>query len=56
MIEDARQVWQEKLAFFLTEEAKCADPAQKFKIRQEIKEAQAKLEELSLPKPPYAPT
>lgn len=47
MTEVARQVWQERLNFLLIEEAKCADPAQKFKIQQDIKEAQEKLKELS---------
>lgn len=47
MIENARQVWQEKLDYYLAEEAKCADPEQKFKLHKAIEEAQAKLKRLS---------
>ncbi len=38
-------VWRKKLAFLQTEEAKAVDPAQKFKIQQDIAEAKAKIRE-----------
>ena len=47
MTKDATQLWQEKLDYLRTEEAKCADAAQKFKLQQDIKEAEAKLRELN---------
>jgi hypothetical protein len=34
---------REKLAFLQEEEAKAADPAQKFQLRKQIEEAQAKI-------------
>jgi hypothetical protein len=40
---DARALWQEKLDFYLAEEAKTASPAQKFELHQAIQEARAKL-------------
>ncbi len=42
----ALTVWQEKLATLEIEEAKAVDPAQKFKIQQDIVEAKAKIREL----------
>jgi hypothetical protein len=41
----ALAVWQQKLYFFLEEEAKAADPAQKFSLRKSIEEAKAKIRE-----------
>jgi hypothetical protein len=46
MSDKAVKIWQQKLDFLLVEEAKCSDPAQKFKLQQDIAEAQAKLKEL----------
>jgi hypothetical protein len=39
-------VWRKKLAFLETEEAKAVDPAQKFKLQEDIAEAKAKIREL----------
>lgn len=39
-------IWQKKLAFLQTEEAKSADAEQKFSIQQRIEEALAKIQEL----------
>lgn len=39
-------IWQKKLAFLQAEEARAADPEQKFSIQQRIEEAQAKIQEL----------
>lgn len=44
--EAALAMWQKKLAFFQTEEAKAADAEQKFSIQQRIAEARAKIAEL----------
>jgi hypothetical protein len=41
----ALAVWQEKLSFLLVEEAKTADPAQKFSLGKSIEEARAKIRE-----------
>lgn len=38
-------VWRKKLAFLETEEAKTVDPAQKFKLQEDIAEAKAKIRE-----------
>jgi len=46
MSDDARELWEKKLAFLQAEEAKVADPALKFELQQGIAEAKAKLEEL----------
>jgi len=46
MKSDPRAEWQEKLVFYRAEEAKTADPAQRFQLRKAIQEAQAKLAEL----------
>lgn len=53
---DARVIWKEKLAFLLAEEAKVADATQKFKLRQDIAEARAKLRELEPAPESTAPT
>jgi len=42
----ALAIWQKKLAFLQSEEAKAADAAQKFSIQQSIEEAEAKIREL----------
>ena len=42
----ALPVWRQKLASLEIEEAKAVDPAQKFKIQQDIAEAKAKIREL----------
>ena len=42
----ALAIWQKKLEFLQTEEAKAADAEQKFSIQQRIEEAKAKIEEL----------
>lgn len=42
----ALQTWREKLTLLEIEEAKAADPSQKFKIQQDIAEAKAKIREL----------
>ena len=42
----AIEIWRMKLEVFLIEEAKAFDPAMKFKIQQDIKEARAKILEL----------
>lgn len=39
-------VWRKKLAFLETEEAKVVDPAQKFKLQEDIAEAKTKIHEL----------
>lgn len=41
----ALKVWQEKLAFLLSEEAVTVDPDQKFRLRKLINEAKAKVRE-----------
>lgn len=38
-------VWQERLEFLQVEEAKAADPAQKFSLRKSIEDAKAKIRE-----------
>ena len=43
----AIELWQEKLAYLQEHEAITADPAQKFALKKQIKEAKAKIEELS---------
>lgn len=51
----AVDVWREKLDFLLVQEAVLSDPAQKFTLGEQIKEARAKIAELdpaSLPAPP----
>lgn len=52
--EDPRTLWQEKLDFYLAEQAKASDPGQKFQLHKAIQEARAKLAELDarLPSPP----
>lgn len=42
----ALSVWRKKLAFLETEEAKAVDPAQKFKLQEDIAEAKTKIREL----------
>jgi|GEM_PF-2080794 len=42
----ALAIWQKKLTFLQSEEAKAADAAQKFSIQQSIEEAEAKIREL----------
>jgi tetratricopeptide (TPR) repeat protein len=42
----ALAIWQKKLAFLQSEEAKASDPMQKFSIQQSIEEAEAKIREL----------
>lgn len=42
----ALPVWRKKLAFLEMEEAKAVDPAQKFKLQEDIAEAKAKIREL----------
>lgn len=37
--DDALALWREKLAFFQAEEAKTADPAQRFQLHKAILEA-----------------
>ncbi len=44
----AIQKWRKKLAFLQAEEAKAVDPAQKFKVAEDIAEAKAKLAELGV--------
>jgi tetratricopeptide (TPR) repeat protein len=44
--QDPRALWQEKLDFYRAEEAKAADPAQKFLLHKAIEEATAKLADL----------
>lgn len=44
---DARWLWREKLEFYLAEEAKASDPAQRFQLRKAIEEAHARLAELA---------
>ena len=44
---DAIAIWKEKLAFFREQEAVTADPAQKFALKKQIAEAEAKIRELS---------
>ncbi|MCB1035608.1 MAG: hypothetical protein KDD47_17430 [Acidobacteria bacterium] len=39
-------IWQERLEFFLEEEAKAADAAQKFTLRKQIEECREKIREL----------
>ena len=43
----AASIWQEKLEFLRQQEAICADPAQKFALKKQIEEAEAKLKVLS---------
>lgn len=45
-LQSALQLWRQKLASLEIEEAKAVDPAQKFKIQQDITEAKAKIREL----------
>ena len=44
---EAIRTWQEKLDYYLAEEAKCSDPEQKFKLHKAIEEAKVKLAELA---------
>src|SRR5687768_10608279 len=41
-----RDTWQRKLNFLLTQEAVAVDSAEKFKLREEIAEARARINEL----------
>jgi hypothetical protein len=41
------ELWQEELSFLQEQEAAAVDPAQKSALRKQIKEAKAKIEELS---------
>jgi tetratricopeptide (TPR) repeat protein len=43
----ARETWQRRLDFLLAEEATAVDSAQKFKLREEIAEARARLNEVA---------
>jgi len=43
----AAEIWREKLEFLREQEAICSDPAQRFTLRKQIQEAEAKLRELS---------
>ena len=45
----AVRIYREKLEFLLAEEAKAVDSAQRFKLRQDIAEVRAKIEELGGP-------
>ena len=51
---DARALWQEKLDFYLAEEAKTANPAQRFELHKAIQEARAKLAALDAVRSPTA--
>jgi hypothetical protein len=42
-------MWRRRLDFLLNEEAMAVDPAQKFKLREEVKEAKAKIAEWAPP-------
>jgi hypothetical protein len=42
---EALRIWEERLAYFEQEEAKTADPAQKFSLRQQIEECRQKIRE-----------
>ena len=50
--ENARALWQERLDFYLAEEAKAADPAQRFQLHKAIQEARIRLAELDATDPP----
>jgi hypothetical protein len=43
----AAAIWREKLEFLRVQEAICSDPAQRFTLKKQIEEAEAKLRELS---------
>ena len=43
----AARIWQEKLEFLRQQEAICSDPAQRFTLKKQIEEAEAKLADLS---------
>jgi predicted ATP-dependent endonuclease of OLD family len=43
---NARSLWEEKLAFFLREQAITTDPEQRFTLHQHIQEAEAKIRDL----------
>ena len=43
----AARVWAEKLEFLREQEAICSDPAQRFTLKKQIEEAEAKLRELA---------
>src|SRR6266516_2324632 len=47
-------LWRERLEHFRQEEAKTSDPARRFEIQQEIKQATAKIAELEAPTPTLA--
>ncbi len=52
----AADLWREKLEFLLREQALATDPSQKFSLRKQIEEAEAKLRELAAaPSPPVPP-
>ncbi len=40
-------IWREKLEFFLVEDALCADPAMKFRLKHLIEEARSKIQALA---------
>jgi hypothetical protein len=40
-------IWKEKLDYLRAQEAICSDPAQRFTLKKQIEEAEAKLRELS---------
>lgn len=43
----AATIWREKLEFLRVQEAICSDPAQRFTLKKQIEEAEAKLRDLS---------
>jgi len=45
-MDEARGTWQERLEFLRQQEAICSDPAQRFTLKKQIEEAEAKLAEL----------
>jgi hypothetical protein len=53
--DDPRALWQQKLDFDLAEEARVADPAQRFQLQRAIDEVRTKLAELAPRLEPAAP-
>ncbi len=51
----ALELWQEKLAALLDEEPLLEDPGQKFRVRKQIEEAQARIRELQAMEPILSP-
>jgi len=47
MTDDARKTWKRRVADLEAEDAKASDPAQRFRLGEQIREAKGKLAELN---------